>query len=167
MIQVRAARLAPFAVLALLALAPACSGAEPDTGEAADALHAASSDYGYEFETDALGPNAAPAAPVPVAAPGPGGRLSPEAIRDVVRAAAPPMAGCYKAALGASPGLAGEIAARFVIHEDGSVTGAQLARSTLPEGAFTACVVAAFGALGFPTSSHGRATVVYPIRFAP
>ena len=91
----------------------------------------------------------------------------PETVQSVVRAGAGPLAACYKTALAAQPGLAGEVVLRFTVDASGAPQGTQVAKSTLPAGAFQGCVLAAFGALRFPASSAGVLTVQYPLGFAP
>src|SRR5580700_5152108 len=122
--------------LALFTTILGCSGAEPERAQPAPG------GYGFEFVTDHLGPRAPPPA-VTAAAAGPNGRLAPETFQGVVRRGSGAIERCYDAALAASPGLSGELAVRFVIGEDGAVSGARVERSTLPSGAFPGCVLAA------------------------
>jgi hypothetical protein len=55
----------------------------------------------------------------------------------------------------------------FTVDAGGAPQGTQMEKTTLPAGAFQACVLAAFGALRFPASSAGVLTVEYPLGFAP
>jgi hypothetical protein len=151
---------------AALALLAACSGAEPETGSAKGSDVGQPEGYGYDFAVDHIGPAGA-AAPGPIAAPAAGVRMPPETVQSVVRAGAAGLATCYRTALAAQPGLAGEIELRFTIDASGAPQGTQVSRSTLPAGAIQACVVTAFGALRFPASSAGVLTVRYPLGFAP
>ena len=142
-----------------------CSSAEPAPGQASESVHAQPEGYGYDFEADRFGPGGA-AAPGPISAPGQGVRMPPETVQSVIRAGAGPLAACYKTALGGQPGLAGELALKFVVDAGGVPAGTRVEKSTLPA-SVDACVVSAFGALRFPASSAGALTVRYPIRFEP
>jgi hypothetical protein len=155
----------PVMFAAVLVALSGCSSAEPDLGTAREAAQGQPEGYGYVFDVDRLGPAGA-AAPGPVSAPAPGVRMTPETIQSVVRAGAGPLAACYRTALAAQPGLAGELALRFTIDPSGAPQGTRVERSTLPAGALEGCVLSAFGALRFPASSAGVLTVVYPLGFA-
>ncbi len=135
-------------------------------GAAQQAARGEPEGYGYDFEADPIRPTGA-AAPGPITAPAAGVRMPPEIVQSVVRAGAAPLAACYQTALAAQPGLAGEIALRFTVDASGAPQGTTVARTTLPAGAFQACVLTAFGALRFPASSAGVLTVNYPLAFAP
>ena len=156
----------PTTLTAVLVLLSGCSGAEPASGKAEEAVKGQPEGYGYDFEADPFGPTGAPA-PGPIAAPAAGVRMPPETIQSVIRAGAGPLAACYRTALAAQPGLAGDLALHFTIDPSGAPQGTRVEKSTLPAGALQGCVVAAFGALRFPVSSAGVLTVLYPIRFAP
>lgn len=156
----------PATFAAVLVILSGCSSAEPGPGTAKEAAQAQPEDYGYDFEADRLGPAGAQA-PGPVSAPAPGVRMTPETVQSVVRAGAGPLAACYRTALAAQPGLAGEIALRFTVDAGGAPQGTRVEKSTLPAAAMDGCVLAAFGALRFPASSAGVLTVLYPLRFAP
>jgi len=155
----------PVTFVAALVLLAGCSGAEPETGTARGAVVGQPEGYGYDFEVDRIGPTGA-AAPGPIAGPAAGVRMPPETVQSVVRAGAGPFAACYKTALAAQPGLAGEVVLRFTVDASGAPQGTQVAKSTMPAGAFQGCVLAAFGALRFPASSAGVLTVQYPLGFA-
>lgn len=96
------------------------------------------------------------------------GRLPPELIQKVVRAAYGTFRACYEQGLGRDAKLAGSVVVRFVIARDGKVSNAALVRdSTLPDAQAAECVVKAFYGLVFPTPEAGIVTVVYPILLSP
>jgi len=96
------------------------------------------------------------------------GRLPPELIQKIVRAAYGTFRVCYEQGLGRDAKLAGSVVVRFVIARDGKVSNAALGPgSTLPDAQAAECVVKAFYGLVFPTPEGGIVTVVYPIMLSP
>jgi hypothetical protein len=96
------------------------------------------------------------------------GRLPPELIQKVVRAAYGTFRVCYEQGLSRDAKLAGSVVVRFVIARDGKVSNAALGPgSTLPDAQAAECVVKAFYGLVFPTPEAGIVTVVYPIMLSP
>jgi hypothetical protein len=161
-------RFAHAATFALVATVLGCSAAEPEPAELGESAQPQkSAGYGFEFVTDRIAAQGALPASAPVSNDKIQGRLAPEMIRDVVRASFGPMKDCYTDALAAHRALEGEIAARLVIRQDGSVEGVTVERSTISDAAMTTCVTGVFGALKFPSSDGGIATVIYPVVFAP
>lgn len=158
-------RMAYVTAISLFAMTAGCGGQEAsgeDIGKSAQAQK--SQGYGYEFMDDAVANNAAPgggqAAPVV-------GKLPPETIRDVVRGTFGGLRDCYENALASDPAMAGDISVKFMIHEDGSVSGAQSESSTIGDAAMVDCVVDHFAGIQYPASSGGDATVIYPVMFSP
>jgi hypothetical protein len=159
-------RLACVTAIALFAMTPGCGGQEApqeDLGKGASAQKSAG--YGYEFNDDSMANSAAAPSGSQVLAPN--GKLAPETIRDVVRASFGGLRTCYEAALTRDPATAGNVSMEFVIHEDGSVSGAKKESSTISDAVMVDCLVNHFAALQFPVSSGGDATVIYPIMFSP
>jgi len=114
----------------------------------------------------------APTATEPAAPPAPPerkvGTLAPSAIQAVIRTQFKALRGCYEEGLKKDPSLAGPIAVRFVITEDGKVEDAKEDQpATRPDPGVVRCVVDAFSGFRFPTPEGGIVTVVYPIVFAP
>jgi hypothetical protein len=95
------------------------------------------------------------------------GRLAPEVIQRVMRAAFPRFRRCFEDGLRGCPNLQERVVVRFVIGEDGRVASARDAGSNLPDARVVACVVGAFRTLRFPPPAGGRVTVVYPLLFRP
>jgi hypothetical protein len=159
-------RFACVTAIALFAMTPGCGGQEApqeDLGKAASAQKSAG--YGYEFNDDTVANSAA--APGGNQALAPNGKLAPETIRDVVRASFGGLRACYEAALTQDPATAGNVSVKFLIHEDGSVSGAEKESSTISDAVMVDCVVNHFATIQFPVSSGGDATVIYPIMFSP
>jgi outer membrane biosynthesis protein TonB len=95
------------------------------------------------------------------------GRLPPEVIREVVRQNHARFRKCYEQALGRAPKLAGRVAVRFVIEEDGSVHDVEDNESDLPDAATISCIMGVYENLSFPAPEGGIVTVVYPLVFQP
>jgi hypothetical protein len=161
-------RLGSMVAIALFALTSGCSGQDLDQAELGKSPAAQkSAGYGFEFTVDPVGQSAPQAGGGEAATPvAPNGRLTPEGIRDVVRASFPSMKACYDAALSKDQAAEGTIAVRLVIHEDGSVSDAKRESSTINDAAMVGCVVDAFKTIAFPVSSGGEATVIYPLQFS-
>ena len=164
------------ALLATLVVCAACGSAEGPSdeaiGEAPASANAKLPGYGYEMvpdQTDAV-PEPNPRSEVSEASEVseiPAGRLTPQVIQSTVRARFPEMRACNEAALQQAPALSGKVEARFVIQQDGSVTGVQDSGSTLNDPAMIQCVLGVFGGTTFPASGGGASTVVYPVEFTP
>jgi hypothetical protein len=96
------------------------------------------------------------------------GKLAPEIVQRVIRAAYGRMRACYEDGLKRSPNLGGRVTVRFVIDTDGSVRDAAPICTSLADPAAVGCVVERYGQLKFPKpSGDGIVTVVYPIMFTP
>lgn len=158
------ARVTTAIAFSLASMILGCSSAEPAVGEAPARE---STGYGYEFAADKMSQQGLPAPAQLTPSAVEAGRLAPELIQDTIRAGSASIARCYKDALAADAALTGDISVRFSIGADGAVDAPKIEESSLPAGAFSACVTTAFGAMRFPTSSGGTATVIYPIHFAP
>ena len=146
--------------VAALASPAACTASAP-----ASSAERAQNGYGYEFEGDSVQqadgerPTAAPLDPA--------ARVPPEAIQSAVRASFDGFRRCYEAGLARDPKLAGTVSVAFAFGEDGVVTDAKDATSTLPDAAVIGCVVGGFRQISFPKAHAGTVTVVYPIAFSP
>lgn len=95
------------------------------------------------------------------------GRLSPESIQSGVAAREGLLRLCYVEALERDPKLAGRVAVRFVIGNDGVVAQAGNGGSVLPDPAAVRCFVETFKGLTFPRPQSGIVTVVYPYILSP
>jgi hypothetical protein len=91
----------------------------------------------------------------------------PDAIQRVVRDNFDAMRLCYDWGLRSDGGLHGRVAVKFSIARDGTVPVAADTDSDLPDAEVVNCVVRVFLNLGFPPSSAGPVTVIYPLRFDP
>jgi hypothetical protein len=94
------------------------------------------------------------------------GRLPPEVIQRVMRAAMPRFRHCYEESLRPCPNLQGRVAVAFVIERDGSVSHVR-GESDLPNERLVSCVVDEVGKLTFPAPEGGCVAVRYPIMFSP
>ena len=109
------------------------------------------------------------------------GRLPPEVIQRVVRAAFDVPRACYEEGLRRKPTLGGKVTVHFVIGRDGLVSEASLASLSpeladvapspsgppaLDDAKVSACVVDSFRTLVFPKPEGGIVTVVYPLIFS-
>lgn len=95
------------------------------------------------------------------------GRLPPEVIQRIVRQNYGRFRMCYERGLVQNPNLAGRVAVRFAIGQDGRVMTAQNGGSDLPDSSVVGCVVSAFYGVTFPQPDNGIVTVSYPIMFSP
>lgn len=74
---------------------------------------------------------------------------------------------CYQRELNRSPGLAGKVSVKFIIAKDGSVSSANVAKSTMGNERVESCVTARFHHMTFPPLRGGGIAVVnYPFVFA-
>jgi hypothetical protein len=123
------------------------------------------SGYGYEFAIETVEKvTRASARPSDSSPFNEDGRLAPEAIESVVRDHFGATLSCYELGRRANPALAGIVAVRFVIKEDGYVRKVIDDGSTLPDHEVVRCIVAGFAKRHFPPSHDGEVTVVYPIK---
>jgi hypothetical protein len=147
-----------------IALLAACGGsAKPSASTPASA----SRPYGYEFAPDSVAIVAAEPAGADALPTGPGGRLFPTAIQNLVRAHFGEIAACYDEGRKRNPSLKGKVTVKYVIGEDGLTKEAADQGSTLPDKAVVDCVVGKFRACKYQESHGGQVTVVYPIEFTP
>lgn len=72
---------------------------------------------------------------------------------------------CYEKQLQRDPKLAGKLIIEFKIDENGNVTVARVASSTLGDPTAETCIVAEFKKLRFPAPEDGTVTVKYPMVF--
>jgi hypothetical protein len=95
------------------------------------------------------------------------GRLAPEVIRGVVRAAYDGFRQCYEAGLKRDSTLRGHVTVRFVIGRDGKASNVSIGEATLRDCDVINCVRAKFRQLRFPAPDGGIVTVSYPIQLEP
>jgi len=96
------------------------------------------------------------------------GRLPPEVIQRVVRAAGDRYRACYEQGLRRDKSLAGSVRVRFVIEARGAIAEVRDAgESTLPDAEAVTCILHEFEKLSFPPPEGGTVTVVYPLVFHP
>ncbi|MEP7126229.1 MAG: AgmX/PglI C-terminal domain-containing protein [Byssovorax sp.] len=95
------------------------------------------------------------------------GHLPARLIQGVISAAAPRLQCCYELGHRWSPTLAGNIDVKASIEPDGSVSGAGIVSSTIPDPAVTSCVQREIAKLRFPAPVGGVATLVAPLSFGP
>ncbi|MGO8999976.1 MAG: protein kinase domain-containing protein [Polyangiaceae bacterium] len=123
--------------------------------------------YGYEFSTDAAKASSAPEL-ASRASMDENGHLPPVTIQAIIRQSLPAFRECYAASAKGDAKREGTTATMFFIEQDGSVSRARDAGSTLRDKAVVACVTKAFEALRFPKrSSHAMVSVAYRILFGP
>lgn len=91
------------------------------------------------------------------------GRLSREAIQQVVRVNLPEVRACYEAGLERQPELAGRVVVHFVIAANGAIDSAEVREDGLGDGAVAECIVADIRGWHFPEpEGHGVVGVTYP-----
>ncbi|MDF1564029.1 MAG: AgmX/PglI C-terminal domain-containing protein [Deltaproteobacteria bacterium] len=94
------------------------------------------------------------------------GSLSQEVIARVVRRHGAEFRYCYEKELQTTPGMAGEVAVKFVITSEGSVSTAKIARTTLQNERVERCLLQRFQRLRFPAPAGGGIVIVtYPFVF--
>ena len=154
--------------IAPIALLVACGGSSaPAPATAAAPSGDDGKGYGYEFERDSAKAAAASPSSADVPHTNAEGRLAPEVIQATVRAHFGALQACYEAGLKTNAKLAGTVAVKYAIREDGTTTEAEDEKSTLPDRAVVACVVGEFKKLTYPKPKGGLVTVIYPVEFAP
>lgn len=96
------------------------------------------------------------------------GSLAPELVRRVVRAHTAQVRHCYERRLVAKATLAGQVALRFVIGADGTVSAVTVAKDGLGDADVASCLVAPAKTWLFPWAAGGGIVIVTsPFRFAP
>jgi hypothetical protein len=96
------------------------------------------------------------------------GRLPPEVILRVVRQNADRYRLCYENGLRTHPKLAGRVAVKFEIGNDGAVKNLADGETDLPDAAVVACIHHVFVGLRFPSpEGGGTVRVIFPLRFSP
>jgi TonB family protein len=91
-----------------------------------------------------------------------------DALHEAIRAQRAPLLACYDKALETQPGLSGKLTTAFTVAEDGTVSDARIAASTLGAPALEACVRGAVAAWRFaPAPGAGPTNVHYPFTFSP
>ncbi|MCA9683955.1 MAG: TonB family protein [Myxococcales bacterium] len=94
------------------------------------------------------------------------GSLDKDIIRRIIRAHINEQRACYNAGLVRNPKLAGKVTLDFVITEQGTVTTATVAKSTLGDDAVSNCMAKAIQRWKFP-HPKGTVTVSYPFDLSP
>ncbi|MBI5481937.1 MAG: AgmX/PglI C-terminal domain-containing protein [Deltaproteobacteria bacterium] len=101
----------------------------------------------------------------PADAPPPGGFLSKDQIRGVMRAHQREIRYCYERELVKNPSLAGTVVVKLVIGASGAVTSAVVASSTLGNPPVEGCIAQAVTQFTFPPPKGGGIVVVsYPYK---
>lgn len=96
------------------------------------------------------------------------GSLDKEILRRIVRRHINEVRYCYEKELGTHPKLAGRVALKFVIDENGQVASSEIASTTLNNEGVESCLAAAARRWDFPKASGGGVVVVnYPFVFKP
>jgi hypothetical protein len=147
----------------------ACSAAGTGASQANDGARTSTTgvdEYGYQYDTDAVGKNA-PRSTAPANVRNPDGRLAPEVIQGVVRQHFGEFRSCYEQALTKNPKLAGTVSVKYVINPDGTVRDAADGGSEMADQGVVDCVIKGFAALTYPPPQGGYVTVVYPVHFTP
>jgi hypothetical protein len=112
-------------------------------------------------------PPSGPLPPIALDALQVNGRLHPEIVRRVLMQRLGFMRRCYAAGLARRPALAGRLAMRFVIGNDGAVSVVRNAGSDLADAATVDCVARVLQGTAFPRPEGGIVTVVAPFRLSP
>ena len=95
------------------------------------------------------------------------GTLDRDAIREVVRANIDEIRGCYNEALARDAEAQGRVVIDFTIAEDGAVTGAKVAESSMRDAEAPACMRDKIAGWAFPQPSGGAVQVSYPFVLEP
>ncbi len=117
-------------------------------------------------KTIALGLGIAACAGQAQAGEGPG-ILDKDAIRQVVRANIGAIRECYNAALVRDAEAQGRVVIDFTIGEDGAVTGAKVAESSMADVEAPACMRDTIAGWAFPQPTGGAVQVSYPFLLEP
>ncbi|MFK7926713.1 MAG: TonB family protein [Myxococcota bacterium] len=110
-----------------------------------------------------------PAMPVQEVALAPGqsaGAIAKDKVSAVIREQMPTIRQCYETPLAKDASLAGRVAIRFMIAEDGSVSAAQVSKDEVPDPVVSRCVLKTFRQMQFPEPTGGVVIVTYPFLFA-
>ena len=99
--------------------------------------------------------------------PVPTGRLAPEIVQKIIRAAYAPLRACYEEGRKSTENLGGKVTVRFDIEADGTVSRYQPICTSLPDPKVVSCIAQNFTKLQFPKPTGGIVRVVYPVTFAP
>jgi len=95
------------------------------------------------------------------------GQLAQELVERVVASHAAEIRWCYKQALADNPELVGKVSAEWTVTEQGTVSGARIAHSSLHEPGVEACITRKIGRWIFPSPRGGDVVVTYPFAFEP
>jgi hypothetical protein len=98
------------------------------------------------------------------------GRIDPDAVRNVIRAARAHFLLCYAAGVKKKHDLAGRVETKFVIDETGHVISAEdvTHSNVLPDDAVRECIVSKFRNLEFPPPQpSGKVPITYPLLLDP
>jgi TonB family protein len=93
------------------------------------------------------------------------GALAPDVIRRHIRQHRNAIRHCYQRELVGRPDLAGRVAVRFVIGQDGTVVNSGVASSTIESATVGQCVARAISRVNFPPPGQGVVIVTYPFTF--
>ena len=95
------------------------------------------------------------------------GKLTPDAIKDVVDAHRSEVRACYGPAAKKKKDLAGKVVVRFVIGLDGKIASSSIGSTTLNEAQVEACLTQTVQKWVFPKPKHGTVEVNFPFQFGP
>lgn len=95
------------------------------------------------------------------------GALDVDIVRRILRSQLGAIRYCYAKEQVQAPKLAGEVRVAFTIAPDGEVVGANVASSTLQNGAVESCVLGRIGTMTFPTPKQGLVLVSVTMDFSP
>jgi tetratricopeptide (TPR) repeat protein len=109
----------------------------------------------------------APPVPAASAPEGTTGHLPTALMQAVMSGATPRFQCCYELGHRSTPTLRGKVAIKIPIEPDGTVSGATIVSSTMPDASVAACALREIGKLRFPAPTGGAATFVTPLSFAP
>lgn len=93
------------------------------------------------------------------------GTLPRDVIRRRIRLHRSEVAHCYQRELNGRPDLAGRVTIRFIIGQEGAVTAASVANSTLESASVGQCVAEVMRRITFPSPGTGVVVVTYPFTF--
>jgi hypothetical protein len=95
------------------------------------------------------------------------GHLPPDVVLRIVRPNLVRARLCYEEGLKRNPSLAGRIAVRLIVSQDGKVASSGDGGSDVPDATVLGCVIRSFASLAFPPPDSGIVNVTYPISFSP
>ncbi|MBI5527545.1 MAG: AgmX/PglI C-terminal domain-containing protein [Deltaproteobacteria bacterium] len=95
------------------------------------------------------------------------GSLDSGKIASVIKSRTRSIQDCYEKEIKKSPKLAGKVAVRFTIGEDGKVSKVRIENNSMGEPAVAECILSRLPHWRFPKPAGGSVTVSYPFAFPP